>query len=69
MKVILALDLPAKRLSKECKAQERRVDVLMARLWQELLHAADIFCAPFCAGRLFDNLLGSLHESKCNFSA
>ena len=62
MRVALALYLPAKRFREECKAQERRVNVLMARLWHELLHAADIFCAPFCAGRLLDTLFGYLRS-------
>ena len=38
--------------------------MLMARLRQELLHAADILCAPFCGGRLLDTLLGHLQELR-----
>lgn len=60
MKTALALELPAERFGEECKAQEGRVNVLVARLRQELLHAADIVCAPFCAGVLLDTLLGCL---------
>ena len=38
--------------------------MLMARLWQELLYAADIFCAPFRAGSLLDTLLGRLQKTN-----
>ncbi len=67
VKTALALELPAERLGEECKAQEGGVNVLMTRLRQELLHAADIVCAPFCAGRLLDTLLGSLQGSDIVF--
>lgn len=43
--------------------------MLMARLRQELLHAADILCAPFCGGRLFDTLLRHLRELRNTITA